>query len=111
VLIVTFDEDDHSAGNHIPTVFAGQQVRPGRYAEPVTHYSVLAAIEAAYALPGPATPYLRCHEIDGADQRRSRRYRALSRRSCWPHGLIPLDGRGGFPDAPALPVSHVVSFC
>jgi len=26
-------------------------VRPGSYAEPITHYSVLAAIEAAYALP------------------------------------------------------------
>ena len=51
LLIVTFDEDDHSAGNHIPTVFVGQQVRPGRYAEPVTHYGVLATIEAAYALP------------------------------------------------------------
>jgi phosphatidylinositol-3-phosphatase len=51
LLIVTFDEDDHSAGNHIPTVFAGQHVRPGRHAEPVTHYSVLATIEAAYALP------------------------------------------------------------
>jgi len=51
LLIVTFDEDDHGAGNHIPTIFAGQQVRPGRYAEPVTHYSVLATIEAAYALP------------------------------------------------------------
>ena len=51
LLIVTFDEDDHSAGNHIPTIFAGQQVRPGRYAEPVTHYSVLATIETAYALP------------------------------------------------------------
>jgi hypothetical protein len=25
-------------------------VRPGRYAEPITHYTVLATIEAAYAL-------------------------------------------------------------
>jgi phosphatidylinositol-3-phosphatase len=51
LLIVTWDEDDGSQGNHIVTIFAGQQVRPGRYAEPVTHYSVLATIEAAYALP------------------------------------------------------------
>jgi phosphatidylinositol-3-phosphatase len=51
LLIITWDEDDTSQGNHIVTIFAGQQVRPGRYAEPVTHYSVLATIEAAYRLP------------------------------------------------------------
>jgi len=33
-----------------PEVFAGKQVRPGRYAEPITRYRVLATIEAAYAL-------------------------------------------------------------
>ena len=49
--ILTWDEDDGSQGNHIVTIFAGQQVRPGRYAQPITHYSVLATIEAAYALP------------------------------------------------------------
>jgi acid phosphatase len=51
LLILTWDEDDGSQGNHIATIFAGQPVRPGRYAEPITHYSVLATIEAAYALP------------------------------------------------------------
>jgi len=51
VLIVTWDEDDGSQANQIPTIFAGQQVRPGRYAEPITHYSILATIDAAYALP------------------------------------------------------------
>ena len=51
LLIVTWDEDDDSQGNHIVTIFAGQQVRPGRYAQPLTHYSVLATIEAAYTLP------------------------------------------------------------
>jgi hypothetical protein len=51
LLIVTWDEDDDSQGNHIATIFAGQQVRPGRYAEPLTHYRVLATIEAAYRLP------------------------------------------------------------
>ena len=51
LLIVTWDEDDGSQGNHIVTIFVGQQVRPGRYAEPLTHYGVLATIEAAYALP------------------------------------------------------------
>jgi phosphatidylinositol-3-phosphatase len=51
LLILTWDEDDGSQANHITTVFAGQMVRPGRYAEPITHYTVLATIEAAYKLP------------------------------------------------------------
>ncbi|MGA3152968.1 MAG: alkaline phosphatase family protein [Streptosporangiaceae bacterium] len=50
LLILTWDENDGSSGNQIPTIFAGQMVRPGRYGEPVTHYSVLATIEAAYGL-------------------------------------------------------------
>jgi hypothetical protein len=29
-------------------------VRPGRYAEPITHYAVLATVEAAYMLPRDA---------------------------------------------------------
>jgi phosphatidylinositol-3-phosphatase len=51
LLILTWDEDDSGQGNHIATIFVGQKVRPGSYAEPITHYSVLATIEAAYALP------------------------------------------------------------
>jgi phosphatidylinositol-3-phosphatase len=51
LLIITWDEDDGSQSNQIPTIFAGQQVRPGRYAERIDHYRVLATIEAAYGLP------------------------------------------------------------
>ena len=51
LLILTWDEDDGSQDNQIVTIFAGQSVRPGSYAERITHYSVLATIEAAYALP------------------------------------------------------------
>ncbi len=51
LLILTWDEDDGSQGNHITTLFVGQMVRLGSYAEPITHYSVLATIEAAYGLP------------------------------------------------------------
>jgi hypothetical protein len=54
LLVLTWDEDDGSQANHITTIFAGQMVRPGRYAEPITHYSVLATIEAAYTLPRDA---------------------------------------------------------
>jgi acid phosphatase len=50
LLVLTWDEDDGSQDNHITTIFAGQMVRPGRYAEPITHYRVLATIEAAYTL-------------------------------------------------------------
>jgi phosphatidylinositol-3-phosphatase len=50
LLIITWDEDDGSQSNQIPTIFAGQQVRPGRYAERIDHYRVLATIEAAYGL-------------------------------------------------------------
>jgi phosphatidylinositol-3-phosphatase len=51
LLIVTFDEDDGTQVNQIPTIFVGQQVRPGTYSERITHYRVLATIEAAYGLP------------------------------------------------------------
>lgn len=54
LLILTWDEDDGSQANHITTIFAGQMVRPGRYAEPITHYTVLGTIEAAYMLPRDA---------------------------------------------------------
>jgi phosphatidylinositol-3-phosphatase len=50
LLIVTFDEDDGSAGNHIPTIFAGQLVRPGSYPERVSHYRVLRTVEQMYGL-------------------------------------------------------------
>jgi hypothetical protein len=51
LLIVTWDENDGSAGNQIPTIVAGQPVRPGRYGQPITHYSVLRTLEALYRLP------------------------------------------------------------
>ena len=51
LLIVTWDEDDGSHSNRITTIFAGQQVRPGRYGTPVNHYNVLRTIEQAYGLP------------------------------------------------------------
>ena len=51
LLIITWDEDDGSQSNQVPTIFAGQLVRPGIYAERITHYSVLATLEAAYGLP------------------------------------------------------------
>jgi phosphatidylinositol-3-phosphatase len=50
LLIVTFDEDNDDAGNHIPTIFFGAHVRPGRYDERITHYSVIRTLLEMYNL-------------------------------------------------------------
>lgn len=51
LLIVTWDEDDGSVGNHIATIFAGAMVKRGRSAQRINHYSVLRTIEEMYRLP------------------------------------------------------------
>jgi acid phosphatase len=51
LVIVTWDESDDTVGNHIPTIFLGPMVRPGRYSDPITHYRVLRTIEDLYGLP------------------------------------------------------------
>jgi hypothetical protein len=61
LLLVTFDEDDNSHGNHILTFVTGAGIRPGRYGQALDHYGVLATIEDWYGLPrlgnaGTATP-------------------------------------------------------
>jgi phospholipase C len=50
LLIVTWDEDDGSQANQIPTIFIGPMVKPGQYSEHITHDNVLATIEAMYGL-------------------------------------------------------------
>ena len=51
LLIVTWDEDDDSAGNHIATIFVGPMVKPGIYASRIDHYTVLRALLDLYGLP------------------------------------------------------------
>jgi phosphatidylinositol-3-phosphatase len=51
LLIVTFDEDDDNAENHIPTIIYGGHVRPGQYVERISHYNVLSTLLAMYQLP------------------------------------------------------------
>jgi len=46
LLVVTFDEDDHSANNRIPTLFYGAHVKTGSYSEHITHYTVLRTLES-----------------------------------------------------------------
>jgi acid phosphatase len=50
LLILTFDEDQFTAQNRILTLFAGQNVKPGKYAEPINHYTVLKTLETMYGL-------------------------------------------------------------
>jgi acid phosphatase len=50
LLVLTWDEDDSSQDNQIPTVVAGGSVKAGRYGERVDHYRLLRTIEDAYAL-------------------------------------------------------------
>ena len=58
LLIITFDEDDDedeavtqipdTAGNQIPTIILGQNVKPGNYSEAITHYNVLQTLQDFY---------------------------------------------------------------
>lgn len=50
LLIVTWDEDDGSGDNRIPTLFVGPMVKPGRYAQHITHYDVLRTLEDMFGL-------------------------------------------------------------
>jgi hypothetical protein len=51
LLIVTWDEDDFTATNHIPTLFVGPMVRAGAYSETINHYRLLRTLEDMYGLP------------------------------------------------------------
>jgi acid phosphatase len=51
LLIITWDEDDLSAGNHIPGLLVGAHVRRGTLRSRLDHYTVLRTIEASCGLP------------------------------------------------------------
>jgi phospholipase C len=50
VFLLTFDEDDRSASNRIPTVLVGQHVQPGTSTQQVNHYGVLRTVLDMYGL-------------------------------------------------------------
>ncbi|MBR7827741.1 acid phosphatase [Actinospica sp. MGRD01-02] len=50
LLIVTWDEDDYTENNQVPTIFYGADVTTGTYDETVNHYNVLATLETMYGL-------------------------------------------------------------
>ena len=51
LFILTFDEDDGTATNQIPTIFVGPMVQPGDYPARIDHYSVLRTLEDMYGVP------------------------------------------------------------
>ena len=51
LVILTWDEDDGTVANRIPTLLLGEMVKPGRYDRNITHYSVLRTLEVLYHLP------------------------------------------------------------
>lgn len=51
LMVLTWDEDDGSRVNRIPTVLVGQMVRPGIYGQLATHYTLLRTLEDMYGLP------------------------------------------------------------
>src|SRR5579859_4214 len=50
LLIVTWDEDDNSSNNQIPTFFVGPMVKTGQFNETINHFNVLRTIEDLYGL-------------------------------------------------------------
>jgi VCBS repeat-containing protein len=52
LLVVTFDENDGSPGNRIPTIFVGPMVKSAvTDSQPINHFNVLRTIEDMYSLP------------------------------------------------------------
>jgi phosphatidylinositol-3-phosphatase len=51
LLIVTWDEDDSTESNQIPTIVVGQGVTVGHFNEQINHYNLLSTLEAMYGLP------------------------------------------------------------
>ncbi|MEW9701229.1 alkaline phosphatase family protein [Paenibacillus sp. SI8] len=51
LFILTWDEDDSSKKNHIPTLFVGPMVKTGQFDQPITHMNVLRTLEDMYQLP------------------------------------------------------------
>jgi phosphatidylinositol-3-phosphatase len=50
LLVVTWDEDDRSQSNKIPTFFVGPMVKNGQYSEDVNHFNLLRTVEDIYGL-------------------------------------------------------------
>ena len=65
LFILTFDEDDRTANNHVTTIFTGQYVKAGLYNTGITHFTILRTLEDMYSLSyagqaSSATPITYC---------------------------------------------------
>lgn len=63
LLIITYDEDDGTPQNHIPTIFVGSMVKPGDYDTNINLVSILRTVEAMYGLQKSGT--IRADTISG----------------------------------------------
>ena len=50
LFVLTWDEDDFTPTNRIPTIVVGPGVRPGAYSQTLDHYSLLRTLEDMYGL-------------------------------------------------------------
>jgi acid phosphatase len=50
LLVLTWDEDDGTEGNHIATIVVGQGIKAGQYGEPINHFNLLRTVEDMYGL-------------------------------------------------------------
>lgn len=50
LFVLTFDEDNQTDGNHIPTVVAGAGIKPNQYPARADHYGLLRTLQDMYAL-------------------------------------------------------------
>jgi phosphatidylinositol-3-phosphatase len=50
LLILTWDEDDYSSINRIPTIFVGPMVKQGKYNIRIDHYNILRTVEDMYGV-------------------------------------------------------------
>jgi acid phosphatase len=53
LLVVTWDEDDLSVANKVPTILYGANVNPGTYADTYDHYSLLGTLAGAFGVVAP----------------------------------------------------------
>ena len=53
LLILTWDEDDNSEGNHVVTLLVGPMVKEGTSLQRIDHYNVLRTLLDFYDLPAP----------------------------------------------------------
>jgi len=53
LLVVTWDENDGSSGNKVPTILDGAGVTPGQYSDAENHYDLLSTIAAAEGVTAP----------------------------------------------------------